>query len=196
MVSTCWTFPLCLTSPHKCDCRKSLWQSQLVLPFFAALWKVIHPKNKKLSKLNRLISLYQFTHLQIYSQQSSESDFWTQICKHTIVITKNKFTTLSVQIFHRTHITHHRVNKMGFSDSDICTQCSQNTTDTYFLHYGSARLFGIFVVKLLKHIPPCLAAESHYLLICVYWENLSHPTKKAKHILTTLAIGEKIIPIN
>lgn len=97
---------------------------------------------------------------------------------------------------YRNYITQHRLNKIGFSVSDIGTQRTQNTTDTYsHAIWHCSPVFGLQSLK-LSSILVCRIPLSPHLCLPSDKTSISFPTKHAKPTLSTLAIAKKIILIN
>ena len=64
---------------------------------------------------------------------SPNPDFWIQNSKNIFSMTTHtNLQLIQNKIIHRTHITQSKMFKMGFSDTDICSQCTLGSTDDYF----------------------------------------------------------------
>ena len=68
-----------------------------------------------------------------YLALSPNPDFWIQNYKNIFSMTTHtNLKLIQNKIIHRTHITQSKMFKMGFSDTDICSQCTLGSTDDYF----------------------------------------------------------------
>uniref|UniRef100_A0A8C5HQA3 Reverse transcriptase domain-containing protein n=1 Tax=Gouania willdenowi TaxID=441366 RepID=A0A8C5HQA3_GOUWI len=106
-------------------------------PELAIYMKKISTKSKKLSKIYRALSNTNCNYLPIAKWEAELSitpstDFWAEICCNTFKMTKNtNLQLIQYKVLHRSHITQQKMHKMGFSATDICSQCTQNTADSY-----------------------------------------------------------------
>ena len=60
---------------------------------------------------------------------SPNPDFWIQICKNIFSMTTH--TNVQLIQYKIIHITQSKMFKMGFYDTDICSQCTLGSTDDY-----------------------------------------------------------------
>lgn len=123
-------------------------------------------------------------------------DHWTEICQNTFSMTPNtNLQLIQYKIIHRTHITQHKMQKMGFTDTSICSQCTMGVTDTY-LHAlwvcTPVQAFWNTVTKTLTDILSC-EVPLHPLFCLLGLTTTSTPTKYKYSILTSLTIAKKII---
>ena len=115
-------------------------------------------------------------------------------------MTKNtNLQLIQYKILHRTHITQYKMNKMGFSDSDICSQCTLNTTDTYFHALwlcSPVQHFWSTVTQKLASILGCRIPLSPNLCLLGDITVIDLTTKQATATLAALAIAKKTILLN
>jgi len=93
---------------------------------------------KLLSKIYRLISKIDDTiSLPIAKWESDLSlnptnQFWSEIILNNFNMTDSlNLQLVQYKILHRTYYTGQRMFKMGFNQSNTCTQCKNNTADDY-----------------------------------------------------------------
>ena len=143
----------------------------------------IASSKKPLSKLYKLLSSTDNNiYLPINNWEKDlninvNTDFWTNICKNTSTISNNtNIQLIQYKINHRVHITQHKMYKMGFTDSDLCTHCTLHTADNYVHAHQS---IGSGKKSSLTYHSSWDAA-SHYPHHCAYLEphqKSTHPTK-------------------
>ena len=166
----------------------------------------LSPKNKKnLSKIYSLLSKTDSIHLPTQKWEkdlslSFDTDFWSQACRNTFKMTTNtNLQLIQFKVLHRTHITQFKLYKMGFSQSDTCTQCTLNTSDTYFHALwlcSPVYQFWASVTDKLSSILDCRIPQSPNLCligdltITPLTDNLFQPT------LAALTIAKKTILVN
>lgn len=62
---------------------------------------------------------------------SPNPDFWSQVSKNIFIHCKiPNLQLIQFKVMHRYHYMGDRLHKMGFTTSDQCTHCIQDTTDT------------------------------------------------------------------
>ena len=181
-------------------------QSNLQPPEFIKLITKISSKNKKnLSKVYRLLSNTNSIHMPTSKWERDLSiqpnyDFWTTICKNTFSMSKNtNLQLIQFKILHRTHITKQKMNKIGFCDTDICSQCLQNTADTH-LHAlwlcSPVQQFWSIITQKLSSILDCRIPLSPNLCLIGDLTTTDLPTKLSQPLLVALAIAKKTILLN
>ncbi|XP_051807419.1 uncharacterized protein LOC127534961 isoform X1 [Acanthochromis polyacanthus] len=181
-------------------------QSTLRPPALAeAIIKLSPTTTKTLSKIYKLLLSTDTIHLPISKWESDlsispEPDFWTQICDNAFKMTKyTNLQLIQYKILHRTHITQYMMNKMGFSDSDICLQCSQNTADAYFHALWlctPVKNFWTNVSEKLSAILNCRIPLSPSLCLLGDLTTTDLPRKQSQSLLVVLAIAKKTILVN
>ena len=68
----------------------------------------------------------------IHCGRNVTAHFWLQICRNNIhLITGTNLQLIQHKTIHRIHYTGQKMFKMGFTSSEICFHCTQNTTDNY-----------------------------------------------------------------
>lgn len=106
-----------------------------------------------------------------------DADSWTQICQNIYRMTKNtNLQLIQYKILHRTHLTGHKMFKMGFT-SDTCTNCSQNKPDTYIhaiWHCTPIQRFWTDVTTSLSALMGCHIPLSPPLLSTQRYINTRH----------------------
>ena len=168
--------------------------------------KKITPKNKKnLSKIYKFLINTNSIHLPISKWEedlglSSDMGFWTKICENTFNMTKNtNLQLIQFKILHRTHITQYKMKKMGFCQTDICTQCNQNTIDTY-LHAlwlcSPVQSFWSVVIQQLSSILNCRIPLSPNLCLIGDLTTIDLALNRSQPLLVALAIAKKTILLN
>ena len=166
----------------------------------------LSPKSKKnLSKIYSLLSKTNSIHIPIQKWEkdlniSFDPDFWTQICGNTFKMTKNtNLQLIQFKVLHRTHITQYKLYKMGFSQTDICTQCTQNTADTYFHALWLCTpvyQFWSTVTQKLSNILDCRIPQSPNLCLIGDLSLTALPHMQVQPTLAALTIAKKTILVN
>lgn len=160
---------------------------------------------KTLSKVYRLLSHTNSIHLPISKWEEdlslpSDIDFWIQICKNTFEMTKNlNLQLIQYKVLHRSHITQHKMYRMGFSDSNICTQCAQNTEDTYIHALWSCspvQQFWSSVTLKMSSILGFRIPLTPTLCLLGDLSVLDLPKTESQPILVALAIAKKTILVH
>lgn len=128
---------------------------------------------------------------------SSDPDFWTQICRNTFSMTTNtNLQLIQYKTIHRIHITQSKLFKMKLSDTDICSQCTSGSTDTY-LHATwlcqPVHSLWTTLTNTLSSILDCRVPLSPALCLLGDTSETSIPSKYKTPVLVSLAIAKKII---
>ena len=186
--------------------QTTLQPPDLQPPEFVKYIAKLSPKNKKnLSKIYSSLSKSNAIHLPISKWEedlsiSPDHGFWTQICENTFKMTKNSnLQLIQFKVLHRTHITQFKLYKMGFSHSDICTQCTQNTADTYFHALwlcSPVYQFWETVTQKLSSILGCRIPQSPNLCLIGDLTTTTLPDIQYQPTLAALAIAKKTILVN
>uniref|UniRef100_A0A8C5GQH1 Reverse transcriptase zinc-binding domain-containing protein n=1 Tax=Gouania willdenowi TaxID=441366 RepID=A0A8C5GQH1_GOUWI len=174
-------------------------------PELAIYMKKISTKSKKLSKIYRALSNTNCNYLPIAKWEAELSitpstDFWAEICCNTFKMTKNtNLQLIQYKVLHRSHITQQKMHKMGFSATDICSQCTQNTADSY-LHAlwlcSPVQHFWILITEKLSSILDYRIPLSPNLCLIGDLTMLQPPANQSQSILAALAIAKKTILLN
>lgn len=127
---------------------------------------------------------------------SSDPDFWTQICRNTFSMTTNtNLQLIQYKTIHRIHITQSKLFKMKLSDTDICSQCTSGSTDTY-LHATwlcqPVHSLWTTLTNTLSSILDCRVPLSPALCLLGDTSETSIPSKYKTPVLVSLAITKKI----
>lgn len=115
-------------------------------------------------------------------------------------MTKNtNLQLIQFKILHRTHVTQYKLYKMGFSHSDICTQCTLNTSDTYFHAFwlcSPVYQFWATVTQKLSSILDCRIPHSPNLCLIGDLTTTTLPDALIQPTLAALTIAKKTILVN
>lgn len=166
----------------------------------------IHPQQKKiLSKVYKAFSCSNSTCLPIEKWSNDlpvtlDNKYWSDICKNTFIMTKNKnLQLIQFKILHRWHITQSKMHKMGFSQSDKCTSCNEDTSDTYFHALWQCKPIQNFwsqVIKKLSFLLNCRIPLSPILCLLGDLNTVNISNHQARPLLASLAIAKKTILLN
>ena len=97
------------------------------------------------------------------------------------------------------HITQCKLFKMGFSHTDICTQCTQNTSDTYFHAVWLCTpvyQFWLTVTQKLSNILDCRIPQSPNLCLIGDISSTAISNTQVQPTLAALSIAKKTILVN
>ena len=186
--------------------RISIQENTLKTPeLITHLNKITQKSKKNLSKIYRFLTNTNSVHLPISKweadlQVSCSLDFWSKICENMFNMTKNtNLQLIQYKVLHRTHITQQKMKKMGFSETDICTQCNQNTPDTY-LHAlwlcSPVQSFWSIVIQRLSSILNCRIPLSPNLCLIGDLSTTDLALTLSQSVLVSLAIAKKTILLN
>ena len=131
---------------------------------------------------------------------SEDFDFWTQICQNIFKMTKNpNLQLIQFKVLHRSHTTQYKMHRMGFSQSDKCTQCTQNNSDSYFHALwlcSPVQHFWSLVTQKLSLILDCRIPLTPNLCLIGDLATISLPLHLSQSVLVALTIAKKTILMN
>ena len=127
-------------------------------------------------------------------------DFWTNICKNTFNMSNNtNIQLIQYKINHRVHITQHKMYKMGFTDSDLCTHCTLHTADNYvhaLWQCPPVHQFWQEIITNLSLLLGCSLPLSPSLCLLGDSSEINTSNQNTTSILVALSIAKKTILLN
>ena len=129
---------------------------------------------------------------------SPNPDFWIQICKNIFSMTTHtNLQFIQYKIIHRTHITQSTFFKMGFYDTDICSQCTLGSTDDYFHATWACQPVHSLCTAVTEKLSSILGGRIHHsassLCLLGVITQVILPTKYRNPLLISLTIVKNII---
>ena len=115
------------------------------------------------------------------------------------MIKSTNLQLIQYKIIHRVHYTTHKMFKMGFTNTAICTQCTQNTNDSYIhamWHCTPVHQFWQEIITFLSHafVSHIQPSPSLYLLGDISTTNMTKENNRMLLIAPTIA--ERTTPMN
>ncbi|KAI2645914.1 LINE-1 retrotransposable element ORF2 protein [Labeo rohita] len=131
---------------------------------------------------------------------STDKEFWETVCGNIFIFSTNtNIQLIQYKVVHRTHITQHKMFKMGLENSDRCINCSLNTQDTY-LHAvwlcPPVNQFWTDVTNKLTEIFKTIIPMLPVLCLIGDTSQINPAFKHPVPLLMSLAIAKKTILLN
>jgi len=130
----------------------------------------------------------------------TDAEFWKEVSLNTFKMSRNANVQLiQFKVIYRTHLTQHKLFKMGLSKSNKCEHCNLNVQDDYFHAIWSCppviKFWREITGKLSEYLK-CNIPANPSLCLLGDTSKINPPLVHASPLLLSLVIAKKIVLIN